>query len=53
MWNVTIFHPDGNIRLYTSKLTGAGAKIGNLVNGVRYTHQIKSTNRTRHSSWTN
>lgn len=44
---------DGYNRLYSFKLTGAGAKIGNLVNGVRYTHRIKSTNGTRGSLWAN
>ena len=44
---------DGYDRLYTFDLTGAGANIGNLVNGVRYTHRIKSTNGARGSLWAN
>ena len=44
---------DGYNRLYSFKLTGAGAEIGNLVNGVRYTHRIKSTNGARGSLWAN
>ena len=42
---------DGYVREYTVQLTGAGAVVGNLVNGVRYTHHIKSTNGGNHSKW--
>ena len=42
----------GYDRTYTYKLTGAGAEIGNLVNCVTYSHQVKSTNGVRNSGWT-
>lgn len=41
----------GYNRLYEFTLTGAGAEISNLVNGVRYTHRIRSTNGSRKSRW--
>lgn len=39
-------------RRYTHELTGAGAKVSNLVNGVSYVYRIKSLNGARASWWT-
>ena len=39
-------------RTYTHEITGAGAKVDNLVNGVSYAYRIKSVNGTLDSPWT-
>ena len=43
---------DSYDRTYTYTLDGAGATVGNLVNGVTYAHRVRSSNGNLLSPWT-